>query len=191
MPPFTFIARLRHSTLPALIVLLLLPLAACDSNENEGDFHADIRPLDRSGTIRMEGRALFSADSSDGQFTIELVPFSDRSGFREGLVFARTEAGVPSPKRYSFTTPPNGSLPSGPFAGALRLSFGGSAPALYHTIGTDGTLTITSVSEDRVTGSFSFSASRVLNAGNTQAPLDVEVSGTFDAERGPTDNFPR
>ena len=182
--------RAARPVLLLLVLSLTAVLAACDSNENEGDFRADIRPFDRSGTIRLEGRALFSADSSDGQFTIQLVSFSNRSSFcEEGLLFARTEAGPPSPGRYPFTTPPNEALPSGPFAGALCLSFGGAAPAVYHTFGRSGELVITSVSEDRVTGNFAFSASRHLG---TDSPEAVEVSGTFDAERGPTDdNFPR
>lgn len=185
-------ARPAQLLWPALLLLGLAFVGGCDSGGgDEGGFAAEARFTNRLDE-RLEGRALFSAGTEDGEggasFTIELVPRSADSAFPEGVVLARGAGGALAEGDYAFTRPGAEALPCERFAGALRIGFGDAAPALYHTTG--GTLQITASAEERVAGEFAFEATLISPGGTVDAPLGVTVEGTFDAERGPTDNFP-
>lgn len=175
--------------LPALLLLALASgLSACDTgpDEDEGQFAADVR-FSTGGGMQLDGRAFFSANSSDSLFAIEMIPRAEGGfPFREGLVLARADTALPEEgQSYPLAPPDPNGRPGERFAGALLLSFGGSDPALYYAI--EGTLQITTVTHDRMVGNFSFQAG--LERGD--APLTAEVAGSFSAERGRTDAFPR
>jgi hypothetical protein len=176
----------------ALLVLLGAALAggltACDTNnDDEGRFEAFVEARG-GGPERLDGRALFSTDS--GAFTLDLVPRSDRAGARTGLIFARDGGGLPGDGRsYALVVLSEDGLPTDRFAAAVRLNFGGPAPALYYATG--GRIDVATASTDRVEGTFRFDATLASSGGNVDAPFELRVEGSFSAEPGPTDRFPR
>lgn len=172
---------------------ILLPLAgglaACDTTgDEEGYFEADVFEANSGNAVRFRGRALFSTDEEDGTFTVEMIPRASGSAPQEGLFLGRAEAGLPATGRYAFHLPEGGTLPRQGFAATLEIDFGGLDPALYHA--TNGTLRVTTSSEERVEGEFYFNASIERSGGNVDAPRDLSVSGEFSAERSADLRFP-
>lgn len=169
-------------------LLLAGSLAACDTDADDesGQFEAVVR-TSAGGNVQRIGRAFFSAESSRGQFIIEMISRSEGSIFREGVVLAR--AGTRRPvegQSYPLAPPNDEGQPTERFAGALLLSFqDDSDPALYHATG--GELHVNTVADTRIAGTFEFQARRERGL----APSSVLVQGSFEAKRGPTDRFPR
>lgn len=176
----------RAAALLALAVgaAVLFGLPACDSGgQDEGEFVAEVFENERR-VRTLEGRALFS-DDKNGAFTIELVPRSARADLNEGVFIARAATARPAPGRYDLALPESDALPERRFGGAARLNFGNTLSALYYA--RSGRLTVESVSDDRLSGTFRFRRTRGERTPGG-APFSVEVVGHFEAERADADN---
>lgn len=155
----------------AISALLLISLAACDSNRDRferGSFQAE---LTGGLSFSMEGDAVFQRSSVDGEapptFSISMIGNSDGSTSRS-LVITETEPTISGVGTYT--------LRIGEDIDGVGLSYF-DQPDSPSLISTSGTLEITEFDERQIEGTFT--ATLATPAGTRQ----TQATGSFDATR--------
>lgn len=194
-------SRLAHVfSLPLLCGVLLLALAACDSNggdddEGEDDLASGEATLSLSGEgidESFDWNAAFAVgtdpDTGEEGIVIYLYPGQDIAGAAQYAFISRVGATRPSTGTYEFgdvdTDEDDAFMQKFGMLGMLQ-----SSNQTFELFYSDaGSLTITSSSQDRLAGSFDIDGTFFTYSGGQQEPqeVDIDITGSFDAESTPT-----
>ncbi len=165
----------------ALTVMAVAMVAACGGDTTEpgpqGSFQASVTG---DLTLSLSGEAVFGTQEGSG-FIIAMERGNVGGSSADLVTIGRDSPDRPAPGTYEIVDAACGSCTAEDFSGLYLHQLTVLDLGLYLT--GSGTFTIDTSTEERVTGSFSFTATRLFNSGDVTAE-DVALEGTFSAVPG-------